>query len=190
MNGILGVAGSPRKNGNTHVLVSRILEGAKEAGAEVELLLLADLNIRECDGCLLCWQGKPCPKNDDMNDLYPKIAEAGAIVFGTPVYWFGPTALMKAFLDRFVYFNCPANRGQVRGKPAVVATPFEDETPETADLLLALFAKSFEYLEMRPAGRIIVPGVGGRGDVLQKQAALDEAHELGRKLAAIARQGA
>jgi len=47
---ILGVVGSPRKNGNTHILVPRIIEGSKERGAETEIIFLNDLNIRECDG--------------------------------------------------------------------------------------------------------------------------------------------
>jgi len=53
-NKILGVIGSPRKKGNTHVLVSTILDGAKAEGADIETLFLGDLDIRECDGCHSC----------------------------------------------------------------------------------------------------------------------------------------
>jgi multimeric flavodoxin WrbA len=122
---ILGVMGSPRKKGNTHILVSRILEGAEAAGDDTEVLFLGDLNIRECDGCYNCWKGRKCSKKDDMNALYPKIIGSDIIVFGTPVYWYGPTALMKCFIDRFVYFNCPEHRAKIRGKSAVLAIPFE-----------------------------------------------------------------
>jgi multimeric flavodoxin WrbA len=185
MNSILGIVGSPRKNGNTHLLVSRILEGAEAEGVAGDLLLLGDLTIRECDGCHVCWQGKPCSKNDDMSETYARIAASDAMVFGTPVYWYGPTALMKGFIDRFVYFNCPENRAQVRGKPAVVAAPFEEENPETPRLLLAFFEKCFEYLEMPLVGQIAVPGVSEKGDVLAKQDSLAEAHALGVRLARI-----
>ena len=99
---VLGVVGSPRRNGNTHILVSRVLDGAGEAGALTDLVFLGDLTIGECDGCHVCWRGKPCSKCDSMNDLYPRISDSDVLVFGTPVYWFGPTALMQAFLDRFV----------------------------------------------------------------------------------------
>jgi multimeric flavodoxin WrbA len=51
MNKILGVIGSPRKKGNPHILVSRILDGAKAEGADTEMLFPGDLDIRECDGC-------------------------------------------------------------------------------------------------------------------------------------------
>jgi multimeric flavodoxin WrbA len=185
MKTLLGIVGSPRKNGNTHLLVSRILEGAQEEGVAGDLLLLGELTIRQCDGCHVCWQGKPCSKNDDMSEIYARIAASDAMVFGTPVYWYGPTALMKGFIDRFAYFNCPQHRPQVRGKRAVVAVPFEEETPETARLLLAFFEKCFEYLEMRLIGHIAVPGVSEKGDVLAKQDSLAEAHALGAKLARI-----
>jgi multimeric flavodoxin WrbA len=184
MKKVLGIVGSPRRQGNTHLLMETVLEGARSAGAETELLMLGDLTIRECIGCHACWNGRPCSRNDDMDGLYEKIAGAGALAFGTPVYWYGPTALMKCFIDRFVYFNCPANRGMVRGKPAVLAVPFEDEDPETASLTTAFFERSLAYLEMNLAGTLIVPGMARKGQVRERVDRLDEAFELGRRLAA------
>ena len=183
MSRILGIVGSPRRKGNTHLLVTRQLQGAKDEGAIVEELFLNDLHIRECDGCHVCWHGKPCGKRDDMNDIYRKIEESDAIVFGTPVYWYGPTALMKALIDRFVYFNCPENRGGIRGKNAVLVIPFEEDDPETVGPLLTFFEKSLSYLEIKMVGKIIVPGVTRRGEVLRKADRMEEAFLLGRRLA-------
>jgi NAD(P)H-dependent FMN reductase len=185
MKKILGIIGSPRKNGNTDVMVSRILEGAHDIGADTETIRLADLQIVECDGCHACWKGKhPCSKKDDMVALYPKIAQSDAIVFGTPVYWYGPTAIMKSFVDRFVYFNCPAHRAQVRHKTAVIAVPFEDRTYATADLVVGFFEKSLQYLEMRLIDRILAPGVTRRGEVSSRKRIMAECYEAGRTLAA------
>jgi multimeric flavodoxin WrbA len=183
MKKILGVVGSPRRNGNTHILVSKILEGAKEEGALVDILFLNDLNIQECDGCHACWEGKQCSKCDDMSDIYPKIIESDIIIFGTPVYWYGPTALMKGFIDRFVFFNCPENRVKIKGKLAVIAVPFEEENPETAALLVSFFEKSLQYLEMDLIAKIIVPGVSRKGEILEKGDRLEEAYTMGRGLA-------
>ncbi|MFH1371413.1 MAG: flavodoxin family protein [Planctomycetota bacterium] len=94
MKSILAIVGSPRKGGNTDILVQRVAEGAASKGAQVDMLWLGGLNIRECDGCHICWQRKPCGKPDDMLNIYPKISESDAIIFGTPVYWYGPTALV------------------------------------------------------------------------------------------------
>ncbi|MFA5367989.1 MAG: flavodoxin family protein [Dehalococcoidia bacterium] len=182
MTKILGIVGSPRKKGNTDILVNRILEGAKDAGADVEKINLKGLTIKECDGCYVCWKGRACPKKDDMNDLYPKIGAADVIIFGTPVYWFGPTALLKAFIDRLVYYNCPENRPKIAGKAAVIASPFEDTDTGTAAPMLAFFDKCFDYLEMKPSGRMLVPGVAGKGDILAKKDVLEQAYKLGVNL--------
>lgn len=183
MKKILGVVGSPRRNGNTHILVSRILEGAHSEGAAGDILFLNEVTIRECDGCHTCWAGTECGKGDDMNRIYPRIIESDGIIFGTPVYWYGPTALMKGFIDRLVYFNCPENRATIKGKPAVLAVPFEEEDPETAALLVASFEKILQYLEMDLIGKILVPGVAEKGAIVAKENKLQEGYEVGKRLA-------
>jgi len=180
---ILAVVGSPRKNGNTHILVSKIAEGAAENGAVVDELLLGELSINECDGCHACWKGRDCSKNDDMQGLYPKISSSDVIIFGTPVYWYGPTALMKAFIDRFVYFNCPENRKKIKGLSAVIAVPFEEDDSEIAAGVVEFFRKSLAYLEIKLIGQIIAPGVGEKGAVLRKEEYLQQAYDLGVTLA-------
>ena len=184
MKNILGIIGSPRKNGNTHVIVSRILDGARDAGATTESIFLGNLKILECNGCHACWKGKHvCSKNDDMNNLYPKIIESDFIIFGTPVYWFGPTAIMKCFMDRFVFFNCPANRKKIRHKAGIIAVPFEDRTLSTSELVVRFFEKSFDYLEMRFADKILVPGVTKLGEVGNRKHVMDKCYRLGKRLA-------
>ena len=182
MKRILAVMGSPRRNGNTHILVSKIAEGARDKGAVVEELFLGELTVRECDGCHACWKGKECSKDDDMRDIYPAIIRSDIIIFGTPVYWYGPTALMKAFIDRFVYFNCPQNRQQIKGVSAALAIPFEEDDLETARGVVEFFQKSLAYLEIKLLDQIIVPGVGEKGAVRRKSLYLQQAYELGQKL--------
>jgi multimeric flavodoxin WrbA len=179
---MLAVVGSPRKGGNTDILLSKIAEGARSAGPEVETIHLGELQVRECDGCHACWRGRVCSKDDDMREVYPKIAASDLIVFGTPVYWYGPTALMKAFIDRFVYFNCEQNRPQVRGKRAAVAAVLEEDREATWKPVIEFFENSLSYLEMTLAGTIVVPGVGAKGAIRQKPERLEEALHLGAKL--------
>ena len=64
-----------------------------------------------------------------------------------------------------------------------MAVPFEEEDPKTADLLVKFFKKSLHYLEMNLIGSILIPGVGGRGDIFNKPGSLEKGYELGRKLA-------
>ncbi len=185
MQKMLGFVGSPRKGGNTDRLVRAVLAGAEARGATTRLIYLSDLNIRECDGCHACWRGGPCAKKDDLLPIYAEIAASDQLVFGTPVYWYGPTALMKLMIDRWVYFNCPANRPQVRGKKAAVVIPFEEETPATAALTVDFFARTFAYLEMRFLDQLLVPGVAKRGEVAERSAVMGAAQDLGSRLTAI-----
>ena len=182
MKKILGVLGSPRKEGNTHVLISKILEGAKEAGASGEILFLDDLDIKECAGCFSCWKGNECSRKDDMNDLYQKILESDVIIWGTPVYWYGPTALIKAFLDRFFYVTSPNNMPKIKGKSAVLVIPFQEKNLEIATPIVKMFEKSFRYIKMEIVEKLIVPGVFRKGDVLKKQDVLEQAKKIGAEI--------
>ncbi|NLX13539.1 MAG: flavodoxin family protein [Phycisphaerales bacterium] len=186
MKKILGIMGSPRNNGNTDALLSELLAGAEQAGTRTELIRLGEMIIKPCTGCHACWAGKPCPNRDDMNDLYTRIAAADALVFGTPVYWYGPTALMKGFIDRFVYFNCPENRPKIAGKTAAVVIPYEETILETAAPLLTFFEQCLLYLQMQLAGRLIVPGVTKRGEVREHPHHMKEAFDLGVRLGRVA----
>ena len=118
-----------------------------------------------------------------MLTIYPRIIQSDIIIFGTPVYWYGPTALMKAFIDRFVYFNCPENRKKIRYLSAVVAVPFEEESQETVRPVVEFFQKCLDYLQINLIGQIIAPGVSTRGEIRQKEEILEQAYELGKTLA-------
>ncbi len=180
---VLGVIGSPRRNGNTHILIDKVLEGAKSEGADIDSLFLNDYKISECDGCHACWKGLECSKKDDMNKLYQKIIDADALVFGTPVYWYGPTALMKMFIDRFVYFNCPENREKIKGKSGAVVIPFEEEDEKASLTTVEIFEMSLGYLEMNLKDVLLAPGVGYKGQILEKKIILERAYNIGRMMA-------
>jgi multimeric flavodoxin WrbA len=184
MNKLLGIVGSPRRQGNTDIMVRRILEGAAAAGAGTEAIQLADIQIHECNGCHACWKTGKCVQKDGMNELYPKIVESEVIIFGTPVYWYGPTALMKGFIDRFVYFNCAQNRPQIKGKSAVLVIPYEEMDPETAAPVVTFFEKSLRYLEVKIIEKFIIPGVTTKGEVVNQKDLMERAFRFGQSLGA------
>lgn len=176
--------GSPRKGGNTDILTERVLDGAREAGLDTEAVALRSLKVRGCVGCEKCWQidGRPCAINDDMAALYDTIAASDVLVFATPVYWYAPTAIMKAFIDRLVPFNRPQGRPLIEGKRGVLVTAYEEEGPTAAEPLIRMFEMSFDYLGLRLTDRIVVDGVGPKGTVLNKPDALEQAHRIGASL--------
>jgi len=103
---ILAFNGSPRgKRSNTDRILQPFLEGAREAGAETEVVYLKDKKINYCLGCFTCWTKTPgvcVHKKDDMPELLEKIRQADITVYATPLYIFTVTGLMKDFMDRHV----------------------------------------------------------------------------------------
>lgn len=174
--------GSPRRGGNTHVLMKSVMEGCGSLGAETEIVELADLEISDCDGCQACWKGHECPKRDDMLEVYRMIEKSDAFVFGTPVYWYGPTGLMKLLIDRMVYFNCPENRMHIRGKNASYVIPFEELDLSTAKPVEEFFQRCFNYLELDFVEGIVVPGVNAKGEVSGMSEVMEMAYLLGQKI--------
>jgi multimeric flavodoxin WrbA len=176
--------GSPRKGGNTDILTERVLDGAREAGLDVESVALRALKIRGCVGCEQCWQvdGRPCAIADDMIPLYDTIAGSDVLLFATPVYWYAPTAIMKAFIDRLVPLNRPQGRSLIDGKRAVLVTAYEEEGPTAAEPLVRMFELSFDYLGLTLVDKLIVDGVGPKGAVLNKPDVLQQAYRIGMSL--------
>ena len=105
---VIGICGSPRK-GNTEKLLREALNGAEKAGANVELILLREKNIRLCDGCLTCEKTGKCHINDDMQEIYEKLTQSDAVIFGSPTYYDNVTALFKNFIDRTNVFYLNKN---------------------------------------------------------------------------------
>jgi len=114
---ILGLVCSPRKGGNTEILVDQALASAREAGAETEKLHVADLNIAPCDACDGCRADGVCVVDDDMQTVYERLDEADGLIFGTPVYFLNVSAQAKAIIDRT--YAC-LMKGRLRGKVAAV----------------------------------------------------------------------
>ncbi len=102
---ILGIISSPRRNGNTAVLVREALKGAKDKNVEVEEIYLPDLKIDYCKGCFTCISKGLCPINDDFPALRKKILDADGIIISSPSYGLAPTACMKTFLERIGMYN-------------------------------------------------------------------------------------
>ncbi|HEX7514726.1 MAG TPA: flavodoxin family protein, partial [archaeon] len=98
---ILGINSSPRgKNSRTLKLVNAVLDGAKERGAETELVDIGALDIQYCIGCQVCYAEGECIQEDDLSELWAKMMRADGIVLGSPVYINGVTAQLKTVIDR------------------------------------------------------------------------------------------
>ncbi len=96
----LALLGSPRMGGNTEVLLAAVSKGAREAGGEVELVRLCDLNIQPCINCGGCDKTGSCILEDEMTPLYERLLAADRVILAAPIYFYGVPAQAKAFIDR------------------------------------------------------------------------------------------
>ncbi|MDD5093481.1 MAG: flavodoxin family protein [Dehalococcoidia bacterium] len=186
---VLGIAGSPRRGGNTDLLLEQVLAGAKSADAEVETLSICELKIApclHCDGCLK--EGK-CIIDDDMQKVYPKLRECDRLVIASPMFFMGLTAQTKAMIDR-----CQAlwalkqvlkqpvalNSGGERWGLFVSAggTGFSTLFQSAMPTLKAWFA----VLDIKSAGELTFARVDEKGAIRNHPTALKDAFEAGRKL--------
>lgn len=175
---VLALIGSPRKGGNTDILVDQILNGCHGQGHTTEKLYLYDYDISACVDCRRCkGNGHRCVLTDGMQKIYPKMESAEVLIFGTPIYWYGPTGKMKLLIDRMRPFIAD---GKLRGKTGIVATASE-EGPSACEPLLQMFRMSFDYLGMKLGGQVLATAYE-KGEVAQDREQLEKAYQLGASL--------
>lgn len=107
---IFAVNGSPKKDkGNTEKILRPFLEGARDGGAQVEVVYVAGMDIKPCLGCNACWLKTPgkCVQKDDMDGLVESLRESEVMVLASPIYVGGVTGQMKIFLDRMIPVSPP-----------------------------------------------------------------------------------
>ena len=174
---ILGIVGSPRIGGNTDILVDEVLAGAEEAGAQVEKVNLNQLDIKPCQACDSCYKTGHCVQNDDMLNLFEKMEHSKVWVLGTPIYWWGPTAQFKTFLDR--WYN-PIHQNFKGKKKVILVIPFEGDHPKYARHTVGMLKDIFKYLNIELLEIILVPGVIARGEVKKDIKLLIRARNAGQ----------
>jgi len=97
---VLGIFGSPRRGGNTELLLEEALKGAEKEGAKGERLYLSDFTITPCKECHGCDNTGNCIILDDMEKIYSKLLEADIVILASPIFFYGVTAWAKALIDR------------------------------------------------------------------------------------------
>jgi len=184
---VIGIVGSPRKNGNTEILMKEVLKVAREAGCETEMFLMSGKQVAPCDACGTCFQTGSCVVQDDMQELYEMMERADAIVFGSPVYFGSVSAQKKAVMDRmFALLRRRALKDKVAG--ALVVTR----------RVGAIQARSLLYSFCIAQGMVVAGGAIGYGrepgDVLTgvgggiDMSAIDEARLLGANVVQLAKR--
>jgi len=184
MKKILVFKSSPRLNGNSSTLADQAIIGAREAGAQVEVFNLNEMNIRPCDACDGCQETDGvCMIGDDMQKLYPKLRQADGIVLASPIYWFTFNAQLKVFIDRW-YAMVTDDGHELEGKQFGILLTYGDSDPYNSGAVNAIytFRSIFGYLGAEITD-IVYGSAGGIGAVQKQPELMAKALELGRTLA-------
>ena len=172
---ILALIGSPRKGGNTDILVDKFLEGAEMKEHVYEKIYLYKYNISSCVSCNICKKDNyVCKVKDEMQEIYPKIDTSDVVVFGTPNYWFGPSAKMKLLFDRLLPYT---SSKKMEGKKGILIVAAADG-PESCKTLLDMFRMSFKFLNMKFIGHILGTAYEKK-EILDDEKSMDDAYNLG-----------
>ncbi len=182
---ILVLLGSPRKKGNSTALAEQVIKGAEGAGASVETVFLHGMNISPCQACYACQRkdSTACAIDDDMQELFPKLAAAKGWVIASPVYWFSMTAQTKLFMDRSFGLSAYAEN-PFTGKQVAIAMSYGDSDPFNSGCVNALrtFQDAYRYAGAKIAG-MVYGSADKAGEITDNAKLMKEAENLGKKLA-------
>jgi multimeric flavodoxin WrbA len=189
MRRILGIAGSPRRGGNTDILLDSYLGGAGAAGYKVDKVIVSELNISPCRECNSCYETGECVIRDDMDRIYKSLLEVDRIVIATPVFFMGPTAQLKSVIDR-----CQAlwARRFILKMPLCVAV--EDRRgfllsvgglskgKSNFQCAINIIRSLFFVLDVKYMGELTFYGINEKAEIKQHQGILEEAYNAGKNI--------
>ncbi|MDD4321532.1 MAG: flavodoxin family protein [Acidaminococcaceae bacterium] len=182
MKKILGICVSPRKNGNSSIILNELLRPAREIGYQTEVLNLGTAKILPCNGCLSCTNSSyKCILKDDLEQVKEKIESADAIALASPCYYLSTPAILKAVMDRSAAWaiNKMATGGKKKYGVAVSVAggnPFEFSLQR---IYSSLFLKLYNC---EIVGQFTIGNSFNKGEVLLVPSKLKSVNELGKNL--------
>ncbi len=185
---VLGIAGSPRRGGNTDTLLDEVMKGAASKGAETKTIVINKLDISPCQHCDACLEEGECAIKDDMQDIYKEVEQADVIVLASPIQFMGVTAPMKAFIDRFQsrwarkYVLKIPPLGDERKRKGLFVSVGGRKIKDLFEPALVTIKTLFRILNIDYAGELVFQGIDEKGAIRQHPDALKQAFLAGQKL--------
>ena len=193
MGGILAVYGSPRREGNSSLLLKSAVRGAREAGATVEEVWLRDLRMAPCLETYACMKDGRCAILDDFQWMYDRLDECDALMLASPIFFYTVSAHTKILMDRCQSFWVRKYRlekketegAQTPGKPGLFISVGATGGRKLFEGSLLTVRYFFDVLGMELWQSLLYRGLDLEGDVLKHPEYLEEAHDAGRRLSAV-----
>ncbi len=178
---IVGISGSPRRGGNTEIILKEALGAAANAGAEVDFLCLSDYQLKPCTACGTCFETKQCTIQDDGEQLYQRIVKADGVILGSPSYFQGITAQMKTFIDRIGYLHIARGRKDFEGKVGAAIAVARRSGLASTWSQMSMFLTAARMI-LPSGGRVFAVG-RGKGEVTNDTEGMETARALGTMMA-------
>ncbi|MDR7667240.1 flavodoxin family protein [Methanosarcina sp. Z-7115] len=181
---VIGIVGSPRKNGNTNVLVQQVLTGAAEAGAETRTFILNEMNYKGCQGCDYCKNHEECKLEDDLVEVFDELASADGVIFGSPIYFGQFTGQMRLFLDRcYSLINADFSPRLSAGKKAVIIGAQGAPEPMAFKGVYEEFGGQISnFMRMEVKDTLVAVGYHAPGEVKANTELMEKAKNTGMNL--------
>jgi len=186
---VLGIFGSPRKGGNTDLLLEQALKGAVQEGAQVERIHLAELHVLPCKECHGCDRTGECVVQDDMKAITPKLMDADIILLASPIFFYGITGWAKALVDRSqaiwvrkYLLKDPSFSTEVKKRKGFFISVGATKGQKLFEGAILTVKYFFDAIHAEYAGDLLVRGLDAKGDILKQPDALRQAFEAGRNL--------
>jgi multimeric flavodoxin WrbA len=184
---VLGLAGSPRKGGNTDILLAKFMEGASNKGAETKTIAVCNLKLSGCWHCDACLEKGICRVKDDMQMVYQEMEAADRIVLTSPVQFMGVSAQLKAVIDRCqalwarkYVLKIPTLGDNRPRKGFFISVSGRRTVPNLFDGELLTIKNLFRMIDVPYSGDLLIPGVDAKGDILKHPEALEQAFQAGQ----------
>lgn len=175
---IVVISSSLRRKSNSDALAEAFVQGAAEAGHEVEKIMLKGKDIRYCTGCLTCHKTLRCVLRDDADAVVEKIQQSDIVVFATPVYFYGMSGLLKTLLDRTNPLYTAENRFR---EVYLLASAAEDEEDTVEGTIRGIQGWIDCFRDVRLCGTIFAGGVNAPG-ATEGHPALEKACGAGKRI--------
>jgi len=184
---VLGILGSPRREGNTEILLNEALRGASDYGGLCEKVILRDLKITPCLEIYKCAEDGVCAIQDEMQVLFPKIVQAERLILASPIFFYSVPALAKAMIDRCqslwakkYILKLPVS--PIADRKGVFISVAATRGKKLFDGVRLTVQYFFDAIDVAYSDELFVRGADEKGEVRDQPEALKAAYDLGQRL--------
>ncbi len=187
---VLGISGSPRRDGNSEQLIREFIRGAEASGHKTELIILSELKVAPCTSCGSCQKNGKCVIIDGMQSMHEKLLQADCVVFASPIYFGGVSAQLKSFIDRcqalwsrkFILKKALISPDRGKRSGYFISTAGTKDYNKVFEGAIFTVKAIFSSLDIIYTGELLYKNMENKGDIIKHSDALKMAFKAGSSI--------